>query len=173
LFYYFFKGPLLQRVQLSDFQSSTLSSLPTDDLSSHIQLPRNDKFILALPYLYEDNLPISRHNFMVRWSIIAQCGHPDKAPEVILLETDNLSVNSGFGETTLRRTQLRPQQLQHRQYQTYQIIQERYWQQYVASDAFYIQCLTKWDKTNNNSSSILQYCLLADQLYECYVNFQV
>jgi len=110
---------------------------------------------------------------MVRWSIIAQCGRPDKAPEIILLETDNSSINSGYSETTLRRTQQRPQQLQRHQYQTNQIIQERYWQQYVASDAFYIQCLTKWDKTNNNSSSILQYCLLADQLYECYANFQV
>ncbi|XP_022180409.1 uncharacterized protein LOC111040715 isoform X1 [Myzus persicae] len=166
-------GPLQQRVQLSDFQSSTLTSLPTDDLSSNVQLPRNDKFVLALPYLYEDNLPVSRNNFMVRWSIIAQCSRPDKAPEVILLEQDNSSMNSGYGETTLRRTQQRPQQLQRRQYQTNQIIQERYWQQYVASDAFYIQCLTKWDKINNNSSSILQYCLLADQLYECYVNFQL
>jgi len=110
---------------------------------------------------------------MVRWSIIAQCGRPDKAPEVILLETDYSSINSGYGETTLHRTQQRPQQLQHHQIQTNQIIQERYWQQYVASDAFYIQCLTKWDKTNNNNSSISQYCMLADQLYECYANFQV
>lgn len=110
---------------------------------------------------------------MVRWLIIAQCSRPDKAPEVILLETDNSSINSGYGDTTLRKAQQRPQQLQRRQCQTNQIIQERYWQQYVASDAFYIQCLTKWDKTNNNSSSTLQYCLLADQLYECYANFQV
>jgi len=171
LFLYFFLGPLKQRVQLSDFQTSALSSLPTDDLSSNVQLPRNDKFVLSLPYLYEDNLPISRNNFMVRWLIIAQCGRPDKAPEVILLETDYSSINTGYSEITLHRTQQRLQQLQHRQYQTNQIIQERYWQQYVASDAFYIQCLTKWDKIN--SSSILQYCLLADQLYECYVNFQV
>ncbi|CAH1732220.1 unnamed protein product [Aphis gossypii] len=70
-------------------------------------------------------------------------------------------------EGTLRRTQ------QRRQYQTNQIFQERYWQQYVASDAFYIQCLTKWDKMNNNGSNLLQYCLLADQLYECYTNFQL
>lgn len=159
-------------MQLSDFQSSALPSLPTNDLSSNVQLPRNDKFVLALPYLYEDNLPISRHNFMVRWLIIAQCGRPDKAPEVILLETDYSSINSGYGETS-HRTQQPPQQLQRRQCQTNQIIQERYWQQYVASDTFYIQCLTKWDKIINNSSFTLQYCLLADQLYECYVNFQV
>lgn len=163
----FFIGPLQQHVHLSDFQSSTLSSLPTDDLSSCTQPSRNDKFILSLPYLYEENSPVSSHNFMVRWSIIAQCGHPDKAPEVILLEMDNSSINLGYNEGTLRKTQ------QRRQYQTNQIIQERYWQQYVASDAFYIQCLTKWDKMNNNGSNLLQYCLLADQLYECYANFQV
>ncbi|XP_060847296.1 uncharacterized protein LOC132926892 [Rhopalosiphum padi] len=160
-------GPLQQRVHLSDFQSSTLSSLPTDDLSSNTLPSRNDKFVLSLPYLYEENSPVSSHNFMVRWSIIAQCGRPDKAPEVILLETDNSSINLGYGDGTLRRTQ------QRRQYQTNQIIQERYWQQYVASDAFYIQCLTKWDKMNNNSSTLMQYCLLADQLYECYANFQL
>ncbi|CAH1732219.1 unnamed protein product [Aphis gossypii] len=160
-------GPLQQRVHLSDFQSSTLSSLPTDDSSSCMQPSRNDKFVLSLPYLYEENSPASSHNFMVRWSIIAQCGRPDKAPEVILLEMDNSSINLGYSEGTLRRTQ------QRRQYQTNQIFQERYWQQYVASDAFYIQCLTKWDKMNNNGSNLLQYCLLADQLYECYTNFQL
>lgn len=160
-------GPLQQRVHLSDFQSSTLSSLPTDDLSSCTQPSRNDKFVLSLPYLYEENSPASSHNFMVRWSIIAQCGRPDKAPEVILLEKDNSSINMGYSEGTLRRTQ------QRRQYQTNQIIQEHYWQQYVASDAFYIQCLTKWNKMNNNGSNLLQYCLLADQLYECYANFQL
>lgn len=160
-------GPLQQRVHLSDFQSSTLSSLPTDDSSSCTQPSRNDKFVLSLPYLYEENSPASSHNFMVRWSIIAQCGRPDKAPEVILLEKDNSSINMGYSEGTLRRTQ------QRRQYQTNQIIQEHYWQQYVASDAFYIQCLTKWNKMNNNGSNLLQYCLLADQLYECYANFQL
>ncbi|XP_025191034.1 uncharacterized protein LOC112591432 [Melanaphis sacchari] len=159
-------GPLKQRVHLSDFQSSTLSSLPTDDLSSNILPSRNDKFVLSIPYLFEENLPVTSQNFMVRWSIIAQCGHPDKAPEVILLETDNSSINLGHSEGTLRRIQ------QSRQYQTNQIFQERYWQQYVASDAFYIQCLTKWGKMNN-SSTLLQYCLLADQLYDCYANFQL
>lgn len=154
-------------MHLSDFQSSDLSSLPTDSLISNIQPPRNDMFVLALPYLYEENSPVSSHNFMVRWSIIAQCGRPDKAPEVILLEMVNSSIVSGYGEATSHRAQ------QRQQYQTNQIVQERYWQQYVASDAFYIQCLTKWDKMNNNSSSLLQYCLLADQLYECYANFQV
>lgn len=114
---------------------------------------------------------------MVRWSIIAQCSHPDKAPEVILLGMDNSSFASGYGEATLRRTHnsQRPQHLQRHPHQPYQIFQERYWQQFVASDVFiYImQCLTKWDKINNDNSSLYQYCLLADQLYQCYSHFQV
>lgn len=162
---------------MSDFQSSTIPSLPIDGISSSIQPPCNDRFILAIPYFYEETQELSSHNYMVRWSIIAQCSHPDKAPEVILLGIDNSSTASGYGEATLRRTHSsqRPQHLQRRSHQAYQIFQERYWQQYVASDVFiYImQCLTKWDKINNDNSSLFQYCLLADQLYQCYAHFQV
>lgn len=106
---------------------------------------------------------------MVRWLVMAQCDYPDKAPEVILLGMDNSPIV--LGESTLHRSHGH-QRHQHRQYQSHKITQERYWQQYVANDAFHIQCLTKWDKINDNSS-LLQYCLLADQLYECYANFQV
>lgn len=106
---------------------------------------------------------------MVRWLVMAQCDYPDKAPEVILLGMDNSPIV--LGESTLHRSHGN-QRHQHRQYQSHKITQERYWQQYVANDAFHIQCLTKWDKINDNSS-LLQYCLLADQLYECYANFQV
>lgn len=136
--------------------------------------PCNDRFVLALPYFCEDISVASSHN-MVRWSIIAQCDHPDKAPEVILLGLDDLSLILGYGDTTLRRPcgNQRPQNIQRRQYQTHQIIQERYWQQYVASDLFHIQCLTKWDLISKGTSNILLYCLLADQLYECYAQFQV
>lgn len=163
-----------QRVYLSDFQSSTVSSLPTDGLTSSTQHPRNDRFVLALPYFCEDTSTAPTN--MVRWSIIAQCSHPDKAPEVILLGMDRSSLVSGYREATiLRRTNSsqRPQQLERRVHQTYQIIQERYWQQFVASDLFHMPCLTKWDKINNDNSSLFQYCLLADQLYQCYAHFQV
>lgn len=164
-----------QRVYLSDFQSSTISALPTDSSSSSTQPLRNDRFVLALPYFYEETSMVSAHNYMVRWAIIAQCSHPDKAPEVILLGMDNSSTGSGYGETTLRRPHIsqRPQLLQRRPNQAHQIFQERYWQQYVASDIFHMQCLTKWDKINNDNSSLFQYCMLADQLYQCYAQFQV
>lgn len=114
---------------------------------------------------------------MVRWSIIAQCGHPDRAPEVILLGMDDSSTVLAYTESTLRRSQggtLRPQRIQQRhQYQTHHIVQERYWQQFVASDNFQMPSLSKWYKTNNENPSLSQYCLLADELYECYSNFQV
>lgn len=102
---------------------------------------------------------------MVRWSIITQCGRPDKAPEVILLGMNDSSVDLTHGDASLNR--------QRRFHQTHQIIQERYWQQYVASDLFNLQCLSKWNKMNNNNAPTLQYCHLADQLYECYAQFQV
>lgn len=112
---------------------------------------------------------VSSLNCMVRWLVMAQCDHPDKAPEIILLGLDDSSMV--LGELPLRRLHGNHRNLHH-QYQSQKITQERYWQQYVASDAFHIQCLTKWNKMNDNSS-LSQYCLLADQLYECYTHFQV
>lgn len=170
----FNSGPLQQRVRLMDFQSSATPALQTDGSSFVTQAPRNDRFVLGLPYFYEDMSMSFGHN-MVRWMIIAQCGHPDKAPEVILLGMDDPSTTLGHGDISLRRQQnsQRSQQLLRRQYQNHQTSQEHYWQQYVASEVFYIPCLSKWDKLNTENSCNLQYCLLADQLYECYAQFQV
>lgn len=111
---------------------------------------------------------------MVQWSIISLCSCPDKAPDVILLGMDDTSMVSGFREVaTIRQSlysNLRSLNTQRCTLQT----QECYWQQYVASDAFHVQSLSKWDKINNDkSSSLMQYCRLADQLYECYGHFQV
>lgn len=172
MFSFYCKGPLQQRVHLSDFQSSTtLSSQPTDGSNLSIQTdPRYDRFILSLPYLSEELPAATGYSNMVRWSIIAQCSYPDRAPEVILLGMDNLAPEQS--EVSVRQIQ-RPQHLQRRQNHSYPIIQERFWQQYVTSDAFHLPCLTKWHKMSNDNSSSLQYCLLADQLYECYANFQV
>lgn len=132
--------------------------------------PRNDRFILSLPYLSEELPTASSYSSIVRWSIIAQCSHPDRAPEVILLGMENLSPE--HSEASLRRLQ-RPQHLQRRHTQSYQIFQERFWQQYVTSELFHMPCLVKWDKMSDDNFSSLQYCQLADQLYECYANFQV
>lgn len=163
MFYYYQLGPLKLPVHLSDFQSSTTSSLPTDGMNSNTQVSRNDRFVLALPYFCEDISVSSSYINMVRWSIITQCGQPDKTPEIILLGKDDSSVDLTHGDATLSR---------HRRFQhTHQIIQERYWQQYVASDVFNLPCLSKWNKMSNDNT--LQYCLLADQLYECYAQFQV
>lgn len=172
-----FIGPLQQRVRLSEFQSSTSSTLPIDGSTSSTLPPRYDRFILSIPYFSEEISVVPSHKYMVCWSIIAQCGHPDKAPEVILLGMDDSSTVLAYTESMLQRTQggtQRPQRLQRHQYQTHHIAQERYWQQFVASDNFQMQCLSKWYKiTNNDNLSLSQYCILADELYECYANFQV
>jgi len=149
-------GPLKQQVQLSNFQSSSTCSLPINDSILNVRATRNDMFVLALPFLSEEMHPVSNDN-MVKWLIITQCERPDMAPEVILLGLDSFSylrVNQRY------------------QYQTYQIAQEFYWQQYVASDSFQLQCIAKWTKINEDSF-LSQFCLLADQLYECYNNFQL
>lgn len=156
---------------MSDFQSSVIPQLPTD--GSNKQYPRNDRFILALPYFCEQISDASNNSFMVRWSIITQCDHPNRPPDIILLGLDDTSKIFGYGESTLRRSQSNSQHTQRRQSQIHKIFQEQYWQQYVASEIFHIQCLTKWNNGNNEKSSLLQYCILADQLYECYANFQV
>lgn len=134
------------------------------------QYPRNDMFVLSVPYLSEEISAASNHNYMVRWSIIAQCGFPSRAPEVILLGMDDLSVITGYASTSQSRNN---QRFQQRQHQTDSIFQESFWQQYVANDSFQLKCLTKWEKVNSDEDLSLQYCVLADQLYECYANFQV
>lgn len=161
---------LQQQVRLTDFQSSSTPTLQTNCLSSSTipTPPRNDGFVLAIPYFYNDTSVSSGHN-MVRWSIIAQCRHPDRSPEVILLGIDDPSIGLGHGDASLRRQ--RVQHLHRRQ--THQITQEHYWQQYVTSDLFYVPCLSKWNKMSNENSSVMQFCTLADQLYECYAQFQV
>lgn len=131
-----------------------MCSLPTVDSILSVQSKRNDMFVLALPFLCEEELLESNNN-MVNWLIITQCDRPDIAPEVILLGLDNLS--------NLRINQRR---------QMYKVAQEHYWQQYVASDSFQLPCIAKWAKINEESF-LSQFCLLADQLYECYRNFQV
>lgn len=169
-------GPLQQQVHLSDFQSSTSPPLLINGSSSIVKPPRYDRFVLALPYFYEDLSTTPSRINLVRWAIINQCGRPDRAPEVILLGVDDLSVVSAHGDATLKR-QHSNQSSQHehllRRLQSHKIVQERYWQQYVASEVFCVPCLTKWEKINNDNSSVMQYCLLADQLYECYCQFQV
>jgi len=137
-----------------------MCSLPTDDSILKAQPPSNNMFVLTLPFLREEMLPPSNHNNTVQWLIITQCNRPHLAPEVILLGPDNAAYS--------RCKQKAPR----RWYQMYHITHERYWQQYVASDSFQLQCLTKWSKLNDDSFSS-QFCLLADQLYECYSNFQV
>lgn len=161
-----------QRVYLSDFQSSVIYSLPTDGSISSIQYPCNDRFVLGIPYFCEQP-SLSMHKFIVRWSIITQCDHPDKPPEIILLGLDDTSLISRYGEKKSYQSQSKQQSSQYNQCQTNTIYQERFWQEYVASEMFQIQCLTKWKKIGNENSSLIQYCVLANQLYDCYANFQV
>lgn len=142
--------------------------MPTDS-NLCTQFPRNDIFVLSLPYLSEDISTAANHNYMVRWSIIAQCGLPHRAPEVILLGMDDLSTVMGYRKPT--SSQSHNNQPHH--HQTDIIFQENYWQQFVVNESFHLQCLIKWDKLNTETNASLQYCLLADQLYECYASFQV
>lgn len=158
-----------QNIQLSDFQCSSTFMVPTKAFMC-TQYPRNDMFVLSMPYLTEEISSGSNHNYMVRWSIIAQCAYPNRAPEVILLGMDDLSVVTGYTSTIQARNN---QRFQPRQHQIDSIYQESFWQQFVATDAFQLKCLSKWDKLNSEVNLSLQYCLLADQLYECYANFQV
>jgi len=146
-------------VYLSHFQSSGTCSLPTDgDFSLRAQPLRNDIFVLTLPFLCDEMLPVSNHNNIVQWLIMTQCNNPHKAPEVILLGLDNIYP---YSHTNQRHLQ-----------QIHQIIPEQYWLQFVASDSFHLPCLAKWAKIND-SSFLSQFCMLADQLYDCYINFQV
>lgn len=111
---------------------------------------------------------------MVRWSVIAQCGRPDQAPEVSLLGLDDSTLISGYGDATLKSSQSN-QRSHHQRLQknSHQLIQERFWQQYVISEAFSMDCLTKWKPVKNANFFCLQYCILADQLYQSYARFQV
>ncbi|VVC34984.1 Hypothetical protein CINCED_3A019095 [Cinara cedri] len=161
-------GPLKQLVHLSDFQSSNSFLMPTGPNKS-TQSPRYDMFVLSLPYLDEEISTTVNRNYMVRWSIIAQCGLPHRAPEVILLGMDNLSVVMGHKKSTPNQSRNN----QRSQHQTDITFQETYWQQFVANESFHLQCLTKWEKLNTETNASLQYCLLADQLYDCYANFQL
>lgn len=140
------------------------------------QIQRYDRFVLAMPYFSEEISETSYPRFMVRWSIIAQCSRPNQAPEVILLGIDDSSIiSSRSGDATLHRSQSNQRSHHHLrlQQQSHQLNHERYWQQYVISDAFQLQCLANWNTANNENLFSLQYCLLADQLYECYAHFQV